>query len=65
MPDDVHTRGSVFNDVAEQYERHRPGYPDELIDRACENQAMERRLGRPIRSSTVACLVTARRQTVA
>lgn len=29
---------------------------------AAENQALHQRLGRPIRSSTVACLVTARRQ---
>ena len=29
---------------------------------ATENQALHQRLGRPIRSSTVACLVTARRR---
>ena len=28
--------GNVFDDVAEDYERHRPSYPDQLIDRACE-----------------------------
>jgi SAM-dependent methyltransferase len=28
--------GEVFNDVAEEYDRHRPSYPDALIDRACE-----------------------------
>ncbi len=28
--------GEVFNEVAEEYERHRPTYPDALIDRACE-----------------------------
>jgi SAM-dependent methyltransferase len=28
--------GGVFNEVAEQYDRHRPSYPDLLIDRACE-----------------------------
>ena len=28
--------GRVFNDVAEEYARHRPTYPDDLIDRACE-----------------------------
>jgi SAM-dependent methyltransferase len=28
--------GHVFNDVAEEYDRHRPTYPDALIDRACE-----------------------------
>jgi len=26
----------VFNDVAEEYDRHRPAYPDALIDQACE-----------------------------
>jgi SAM-dependent methyltransferase len=28
--------GEVFNEVAEEYARHRPAYPDALIDRACE-----------------------------
>jgi SAM-dependent methyltransferase len=28
--------GEVFNAVAEEYDRHRPAYPDVLIDRACE-----------------------------
>jgi len=28
--------GHVFNEVAEDYDRHRPTYPDELVDRACE-----------------------------
>lgn len=28
--------GRVFNEVAEEYGRHRPVYPDALIDRACE-----------------------------
>jgi SAM-dependent methyltransferase len=28
--------GEVFNQVAEEYDRHRPTYPDALIDRACE-----------------------------
>ncbi|MEA2637459.1 MAG: hypothetical protein QOE18_516, partial [Chloroflexota bacterium] len=28
--------GEVFNEVAEEYDRHRPAYPDALIDRACE-----------------------------
>jgi SAM-dependent methyltransferase len=29
-------RGEVFNEVAEEYDRHRPAYPDALIDRALE-----------------------------
>jgi SAM-dependent methyltransferase len=33
---DVRSDGSVFNEVAEDYHRTRPSYPDELIDRACE-----------------------------
>jgi SAM-dependent methyltransferase len=28
--------GEVFNEVAEEYDRHRSAYPDALIDRACE-----------------------------
>jgi SAM-dependent methyltransferase len=28
--------GEVFDEVAEEYERHRPTYPDALIDRGCE-----------------------------
>lgn len=28
--------GVVFDQVADEYDRHRPTYPDELIDRACE-----------------------------
>jgi SAM-dependent methyltransferase len=32
--------GEVFNEVAEEYERHRPAYPDALIDRACEVGAL-------------------------
>jgi SAM-dependent methyltransferase len=28
--------GTVFNTIAEEYDRHRPAYPDALIDRACE-----------------------------
>jgi SAM-dependent methyltransferase len=33
---DARSYGSVFDEVAEDYDRHRPGYPDVLIDRACE-----------------------------
>jgi SAM-dependent methyltransferase len=29
--------GSVFNEIAEDYDRHRPTYPDVLVDRACES----------------------------
>jgi SAM-dependent methyltransferase len=28
--------GRVFDEVAEDYDRHRPTYPDVLVDRACE-----------------------------
>jgi len=28
--------GTVFNEVADAYDRHRPTYPDALVDRACE-----------------------------
>lgn len=33
---DVRSYGRVFDDVADAYDRHRPSYPDQLIDRACE-----------------------------
>jgi SAM-dependent methyltransferase len=33
--------GSVFNGIAEAYDRHRPAYPDALIDRACEVAGLE------------------------
>ena len=33
---DIRSYGRVFNEIAEEYERHRPAYPDALIDRACE-----------------------------
>jgi len=33
---DARSYGHVFDDVAEDYECHRPIYPDELLDRACE-----------------------------
>ncbi len=32
----IRSYGRVFNEIAEEYERHRPAYPDALIDRACE-----------------------------
>jgi SAM-dependent methyltransferase len=28
--------GGVFDGIAAEYDRHRPGYPDELVDRACQ-----------------------------
>lgn len=28
--------GKVFNQVAAEYDRNRPAYPDALVDRACE-----------------------------
>jgi SAM-dependent methyltransferase len=34
---DVLCRGHVFDEVAEAYDRHRPAYPDVLVDRACED----------------------------
>ncbi len=38
MADGVEVRsyGRVFNEIADAYDRHRPAYPDALIDRACE-----------------------------
>ena len=30
------TNGQVFDEIAAEYDRHRPVYPDELIDRACQ-----------------------------
>lgn len=28
--------GKVFDEIASEYDRHRPAYPDELVDRACQ-----------------------------
>ena len=33
---DARSYGTVFNEVAGEYDRHRPSYPDALIDQACE-----------------------------
>lgn len=33
---DARSYGAVFDTVAVEYDRHRPTYPDDLIDRACE-----------------------------
>jgi SAM-dependent methyltransferase len=43
--------GEVFNEVAEEYDRHRPTYPDALIDRACEVGG----LGRGARVLEIGC----------
>jgi SAM-dependent methyltransferase len=42
MPSDAAQRryGTVFDEVADEYDRHRPTYPDVLIDRACEVAAV-------------------------
>lgn len=36
-PPDARSLGRVFDEVAEEYDRHRPTYPDVLVDRACED----------------------------
>jgi SAM-dependent methyltransferase len=38
MSEDADSRryGATFDTVAVEYDRHRPTYPDELVDRACE-----------------------------
>jgi 16S rRNA A1518/A1519 N6-dimethyltransferase RsmA/KsgA/DIM1 with predicted DNA glycosylase/AP lyase activity len=33
--------GKVFDDVAHEYDRHRPNYPYALVDRACEVAGIE------------------------
>ncbi|HEY3734645.1 MAG TPA: class I SAM-dependent methyltransferase [Streptosporangiaceae bacterium] len=33
---DARRYGRVFDEVAAEYDRHRPAYPDELIDQACQ-----------------------------
>jgi ubiquinone/menaquinone biosynthesis C-methylase UbiE len=33
---EVRSYGRLFNEIADEYDRHRPAYPDALIDRACE-----------------------------
>jgi SAM-dependent methyltransferase len=37
---DVRSLGRVFDDIAEDYDRHRPTYPDVLVDRACEGSGV-------------------------
>jgi protein-L-isoaspartate O-methyltransferase len=43
MPDGTLRRsyGKVFDEVAAEYDRHRPTYPEELIDLACELAGLE------------------------
>jgi SAM-dependent methyltransferase len=38
--DQIRSYGRVFNEIADEYDRHRPAYPDALIDRACEVAAL-------------------------
>ena len=33
---DARSYGTVFDEVAEDYDRHRPSYPDVLVDEACD-----------------------------
>jgi ubiquinone/menaquinone biosynthesis C-methylase UbiE len=33
---DARSYGTVFDEVADDYDRHRPSYPDMLVDEACE-----------------------------
>jgi protein-L-isoaspartate O-methyltransferase len=37
---EVRSYGSLFNEIADEYDRHRPAYPDALIDRASEVAAL-------------------------
>ena len=37
---ETRTWGKVFNGLAEEYDRHRPRYPDRLVDRACESSGL-------------------------
>jgi SAM-dependent methyltransferase len=34
---EARSSGRVFDEIAEDYDRHRPSYPDALVDRACED----------------------------
>jgi SAM-dependent methyltransferase len=44
VPDGILQRsyGKVFDQVAAEYDRHRPTYPEQLIDLACETAGLER-----------------------
>lgn len=35
-PTYARSRATVFNEIAGEYDRHRPGYPDALVDQACK-----------------------------
>ena len=37
---DTRSYGAVFDTMADEYDRHRPGYPDELIDLACRTAGL-------------------------
>jgi SAM-dependent methyltransferase len=39
---EIRSYGRVFNEIADEYDRHRPAYPDRLIDRACEVAGLAR-----------------------
>jgi SAM-dependent methyltransferase len=39
-PAEPRSYGTAFNEIAEEYDRHRPAYPDALIDRVCEDAAL-------------------------
>ncbi|HEY4348202.1 MAG TPA: class I SAM-dependent methyltransferase [Gaiellaceae bacterium] len=43
MPDGTLERsyGKVFDQMADEYDRHRPAYPDALLDHACEVAALD------------------------
>ncbi len=43
VPDGILQRsyGKVFNQVADEYDRHRPTYPEQLVDRACRLAGLE------------------------
>jgi hypothetical protein len=36
---EIRSYGRGFNEIADEYDRHRPAYPDALVDRACEWRA--------------------------
>jgi SAM-dependent methyltransferase len=42
MAGEATVRGAVFDDIAEDYDRHRPAYPQELVDRACGEAGLAR-----------------------